>query len=162
MAQLFTQLTPEEARQHATESGPTPTWKLTSTSPPQPDRQGSGWSPDTDRVSDASLITPPKVTGSADHKVTLQAAINVGVALEELVSRYHPIRVSENGSNYSVVLTNVGVPMDHDLELVWKPVPDESPRAMLFSETVGSEPYFLLMVFRRVMQLCRRSFWLAR
>lgn len=113
---------------------------------PQPDRQGSGWSPDTDRVSDASLITPPMVTGSADHKVTLRAAINVGVALEELVSRYHPIRVSENGSNYSVALTNVGVPMDHDLELVWKPVPDASPRAMLFSETVGSEPYFLLMV----------------
>ena len=36
--------------------------------------------------------------------------------------------------------------MDHDFELLWRPVPSASPRAMAFSETVNGEPYYLLMV----------------
>ena len=113
---------------------------------PQTDRRGSGWSADTDRVTDASLITPPMVTQSSDHKVTLRADINAGVALELLASRYHPVRVAETSGSYSVSLVNASVPMDHDLELVWRPVPDESPRALLFSESVDEQPHYLLMV----------------
>ncbi|MBT8077525.1 MAG: marine proteobacterial sortase target protein [Gammaproteobacteria bacterium] len=112
----------------------------------QAGRQGSGWSADTDRVPDASLITPPMVTASADHKVTLNAVINAGVPLQDLESRYHPIRVSGSGTSYSVSLGSDKVPMDHDLELVWRPVPDASPRAMLFSESINGNPYYLMMV----------------
>lgn len=109
-------------------------------------RQGSGWSADTNRVPDASLITPPVVSTSPDHKVTLNAVINAGVALQDLESRYHPIRVSARGNDYSVTLADANVPMDHDLELVWRPVQADAPRAMLFSETIGHDPYYLLMV----------------
>ena len=40
---------------------------------PLPDRKGSGWSPDTARVPDASLITPPMITASRGHQVSLRA-----------------------------------------------------------------------------------------
>jgi Ca-activated chloride channel family protein len=36
--------------------------------------------------------------------------------------------------------------MDHDFELVWRPVPSAAPRALSFVETVDGRPYYLLMV----------------
>jgi Ca-activated chloride channel family protein len=111
-----------------------------------PDKQGSGWAPDTDRVTDASLITPPQVTASRDHKVTLTADINAGMPLEIITSRYHPVSVVENGGRYTVSLDGPVVAMDHDFELVWEPVPSAEPRAMAFTETVEGKPFHLLMV----------------
>jgi Ca-activated chloride channel family protein len=114
---------------------------------PLPGRRGSGWAADTTSVPDASLITPPVVTSSADHKVTLHAVIDAGVPLEHIVSRYHTVSVSTaEGDRYEVELDGAPVPMDHDLELVWKPVADAAPRATLFSETVAGQTHFLLMM----------------
>ncbi len=113
---------------------------------PLPSRKGSGWAPDTTRVSDASLITPPVVVESEDHKVTLNANINAGVPLEIVASRYHPIHVQESDDGYTVSLMNQTAPLDHDLELLWRPVPNAAPRAMVFSETLKDNPYVLLML----------------
>ncbi len=111
-----------------------------------PDRKGSGWSPDTTRVSDASLITPPQVTASRDHKTSLRASIDAGVPLEIVASRYHPVEVAEEQGRYTVSLANDPVPMDHDFELLWRPVPSAAPRAMVFRETIADQPHYLLMV----------------
>lgn len=125
---------------------------LAGRSPPegsQPDRRGSGWAADTDRVPDASLITPPVTLRSDDHRVTLRADIEAGVPLESVASRYHPVSVTELDAargRYGVTLSSDRTPMDHDLELTWRPVPDTAPRATLFSETVDGRPHFLLMV----------------
>ena len=113
---------------------------------PLPDRKGSGWAADTTRVPDASLITPPLVTKSRDHKVTLDATINAGVPLEIVASRYHPIEVRDVGNLYSVSLMNGTAPLDHDLELLWRPVPAAAPRAMIFRESHENQPYILLML----------------
>ncbi len=113
---------------------------------PLPSRKGSGWAPDTTRVSDASLITPPVVVQSEDHKVTLTANINAGVPLEIVASRYNPIDVLESDVGYTVSLMNKTAPLDHDLELIWRPVPNAAPRAMIFSETLKDDPYVLLML----------------
>ncbi len=113
---------------------------------PLPGRKGSGWSRDTARVPDASLITPPVVTKSKDHEVTLDARINAGVPLEIVASRYHPIDVQQVGDSFQVTLMNGTAPLDHDLELLWRPVPDKAPRAMVFSETRKGDPYVLLML----------------
>ena len=51
-----------------------------------PDRKGSGWSPDTSQVDDASLITPPHVMASRDHRITLRASIDAGIPLEIVAS----------------------------------------------------------------------------
>ena len=113
---------------------------------PLPDRTGNGWAPDTDRVPDASTITPPQVTASKNHRISLTAEINAGMPLEIIASRYHPVTVSEEQGRYRVDLTNATTMMDHDFELVWQPVASAEPRAMAFTETVAGKPYHLLMV----------------
>lgn len=110
------------------------------------DRQGSGWSPDTTLVDDASLITPPMVAASRSHKVSLQASVNAGMPLEIIASRYHPVNVADAGGKYMVTLAAGQVAMDHDFELLWRPVPSAAPRAMVFTETIDDEPHYLLMV----------------
>lgn len=111
-----------------------------------PDKLGSGWSGDTDRVPDASLVTPPMVTASRGHKITLTANVHTGMPLEIIASRYHPVSVAEVNGQYSVTLIGEQVPMDHDFELVWRPVPSAVPRAMAFTETIDGSPHHLLMV----------------
>ncbi len=111
-----------------------------------PDRVGSGWAPDTDRVPDASTITPPQVTHSSGHQLSLTANVNAGMPLEIIASRYHPVSVSEKKNRYTVALRSGTVAMDHDFELVWRPIASAAPRAMSFTETVDGKPYFLLMV----------------
>jgi len=111
-----------------------------------PDRQGNGWSADTDQVPDASLITPPQVTRSQNHKISLTADVNAGMPLEIIASRYHPVNVTEQNGHYLVELSDQQTVMDHDFELVWRPIPSAEPRAMAFSETVDGKPYHLLMV----------------
>lgn len=113
---------------------------------PVPDRQGSGWSADTSGVADASLITPPAVTGSADHRLTFTADLNAGAPLQFVASRYHKVRVTNSANRYHIELADAATPMDHDLELTWRPVADAMPRAVLFTEEVRGAPYALLMV----------------
>ena len=79
---------------------------------PLPDRTGNGWAPDTDRVPDASTITPPQVTASKNHRISLTAEINAGMPLEIIASRYHPVTVSEEQGRYRVDLTNATTMMD--------------------------------------------------
>jgi Ca-activated chloride channel family protein len=111
-----------------------------------PDKQGNGWSADTDQVADASLITPPQVSRSSNHKISLTAHVNAGMPLEIIASRYHPVSVSEQAGHYTVALSDQKTIMDHDFELVWQPVPSAEPRAMAFAETIDGKPYHLLMV----------------
>ena len=110
------------------------------------DRQGSGWSADTNEVDDASLITPPMVSASKSHEISLRASINAGMPLEVIASRYHPVNVGETNGQYTVTLAGGRAPMDHDFELLWRPIPSNAPRAMAFSETIDGEPHYLLMV----------------
>jgi len=113
---------------------------------PLPDRQGSGWSADTDLVPDASTITPPMLTDSRGQRVTIDTTIDAGLPLSIIASRYHPVAISEDGNRYRVALATATAPMDHDFELVWRPVASEAPRAMVFNEQVNGEEHFLLMV----------------
>lgn len=118
---------------------------------PLAERKGSGWSPDTTRVDDASRVTPPVVTRSDSHRLQLMVDLNAGMPLEIVASRYHPIRVSDVSGNgatgrYEVTLADADTPMDHDFELIWRPLPDSLPRASLFTEHVGGQPHLLLMM----------------
>ena len=113
---------------------------------PVPDRVGNGWAPDTTEVDDASQITPPMVALSSSHKVSLQARVNAGLPLGIIASRYHPVNVSESAGHYTISLANGRAPMDHDFELVWRPVPDSAPRGIVFAETVEDDAHYLLMV----------------
>jgi len=113
---------------------------------PNGDRKGSGWAADTAQVPDASLITPPIVAHADDHKVTLHAAVDAGMSLDFIASRYHPVDVEVTGTEYELSFADNDVPMDHDLELVWRPVPGSAPRALVFTETTGGDEYALVML----------------
>ncbi len=55
--------------------------------------KGGGWSPDTDRVPDASRITPPVAPKGtrAGHDISLQVALDAGVPIQEFRSTSHAI-----------------------------------------------------------------------
>jgi len=112
----------------------------------QPDREGSGWSANTTSVEDAAFITPPMASGTRGHRVSMNIHVNAGVPLEIIASRYHPVNVSETNDRYVVSLAGGTVPMDHDFELLWRPTRGAAPNAMVFTETIAGEPYYLLMV----------------
>ena len=95
---------------------------------------------------DSAQIAPPQVTSSKAHRITLDATLNVGVPLEIIASRYHPVDIAEKKGRYTVSLGLDDVAMDHDFELLWRPVPSSRPRAMAFREDIEGKPHFLLMV----------------
>jgi Ca-activated chloride channel family protein len=109
---------------------------------------GTGWSPDTDRVPDASRITPPVVHPAAGKvlPVTLTLDIDAGTPLATLESRYHEVKVIERpGHRYRVELAGP-VPADRDFEIAWMPELGPSPSAALFGEVREGHGYALAMV----------------
>ncbi|MEQ8206796.1 MAG: VWA domain-containing protein, partial [Woeseia sp.] len=113
---------------------------------PVVDRQGNGWSADTDRVPDASLVTPPMVSHSDDHRINLHVEIDAGMPLDLITSRYHPIDVSNSNDRYVVTFSSDNEVTDHDLELLWRPVKTAVPEALLFAESVDEQQHLLLML----------------
>lgn len=97
-------------------------------------------------VADASRITPPQVRSSTGQRIFLSASVHTGVPLEIIASRYHPVSVAEENGRYTVTLSGDDIAMDHDFELVWRPVRSVAPRAMAFMERVAGKSYYLLMV----------------
>ena len=68
-------------------------------------KQAGGWAPDTDKVPDASKITPqvtPKGT-RAGHDISIELAIDAGVPIQQLRSRTHDIDVERIGASRAVV-----------------------------------------------------------
>jgi len=95
---------------------------------------------------DVALVSPPMVGLSQAHRISLQARINAGMPLAIIASRYHPVNVAESAGSYNVTLAGGQAAMDHDFELLWRPVASTAPRGMAFAETVEGEPYYLIMV----------------
>src|SRR5262245_3086096 len=56
-------------------------------------KQGGGWAPDTDRVPDASRITPPVAQEGtrAGHDISLEVALDAGVPIDGLKSVLHDV-----------------------------------------------------------------------
>jgi Ca-activated chloride channel family protein len=111
--------------------------------------KGSGWSPDTDQVADASRITPPVLHPGegAINPVTLAIELDAGFPLARIQSPSHAIAVEDDGAgNASIGFVNVNEPADRDFVLAWSPQAGDAPRAALFTEELGGETYALLMV----------------
>ena len=74
--------------------------------PGQPvSQQAGGWSPDTKRVPDASRITPwVAAKGTrAGHDISLEVALDAGVAIQELRSKTHDIDVDRKSASAATV-----------------------------------------------------------
>ena len=71
------------------------------------DPQGSGTSPDTDRVPDASRITPPihPPEDGAINPLSLSLSLNPGFPLAKVESPFHPIiTIQDQGGGYQIGL----------------------------------------------------------
>jgi Ca-activated chloride channel family protein len=67
--------------------------------------QGTGWAPDTNRVPDASRITPwVAAKGTrAGHDISVDIALDAGVPIQELRSKTHDIDVNRQSPNRATV-----------------------------------------------------------
>jgi Ca-activated chloride channel homolog len=117
--------------------------------PVTPLSDGTGWAPDTDRVPDASRITPPVAHPSRGpiNPVSLVIELDPGAPPALLESPYHEIQTTPlAGGRYRIELARGTVPADRDFELVWQPHAEAAPLASLFTERKGGETFALLMV----------------
>ena len=110
---------------------------------------GRGWSPDTDRVADASRITPPVEYPSRGplNPVSLTVSLDPGVPLARLTASYHAVQTTPLADGrFRVELARGPVPADRDFELVWQPSTEAAPIATLFTERKGTDAFAILMV----------------
>jgi Ca-activated chloride channel family protein len=106
---------------------------------------GTGWATDTDRVPDASRVTPPVVLPSHGKvlPVTLAVSLDAGFALAKLESRYHAVKIDESVDGRYMVTLEGPVPADRDFELQWTPDVGRSPGAAVFVEPKDGMMYAL-------------------
>jgi len=92
---------------------------------------GTGWSPDTDRVPDASRITPPLLPPGVrpGHDIQVRVDLDAGAPFRELETPSHAIRVERRGpSRAAVSLAPEDTIPNKDFILRWR-VDQERPVA---------------------------------
>ncbi|HEY9787185.1 MAG TPA: VIT and VWA domain-containing protein, partial [Candidatus Obscuribacterales bacterium] len=113
-------------------------------------KQGTGWAPDTDRVPDASRITPP-VTPSgtrAGHDISINVSIDGGVPIEAIQSKLHEVKVEQaNAAQATVSLVNKSTIANKDFVLSWDVAGEQLKSGYLAYRPQKDAPgYFTLMI----------------
>ncbi len=107
---------------------------------------GHGHRPDLERVPDAERIDGPvrhPDEGPA-NPLTLSIDLDAGFPVAELVSRYHPVRVTEGEDGRQRNAQAEGrVPADREFVLDWTPAPGAA-RAAVFAEARGGDTHLLV------------------
>ena len=109
---------------------------------------GNGWSLDTDRVPDASRITPPVQHPHAGPVNPLSLTIDLapGFSLGKLESPYRQIlTIAEPDGRQHITLREDTVPADRDFVLTWTPTAGQAPTLSVFREQRGNDQYAFLM-----------------
>ena len=114
-----------------------------------PEANGIGWARNTDRVPDASRITPwvQLPDQGLVNPVNIHINLLAGFPLTRLTSPSHQILTTQNEEGgYSVTLNNTDIPSDRDFELIWEPDIGQTPQAAVFTERIDDQTYSLIMV----------------
>jgi Ca-activated chloride channel family protein len=122
---------------------------------------GSGWSPPTDRVPDAPLVSAwqyaaPGSDAAPLNPLAFDIRIDAGVPLAAVESLYHDIAIDREEARYRITPRSGPVEMDRDLVLRWRPRPAAQPRAAVFHERFDGEDFALLMVVPPVAETVQR------
>lgn len=110
---------------------------------------GSGTMLDTDRVPDASRITPPMQSPGHGflNPLSLSLTLHPGFPIDKVESSFHPIiSIPDGEGGYHVTLRADAVPPDRDFQLSWHPMPRTEPIATVFTEQKNGETYAMLML----------------
>ena len=108
-----------------------------------------GWSLDTDRVTDASRITPPVQPPHHGmiNPVSLTIDLAAGFPLGKVESEYHDIlTIAEPDGRQHISLRQDHVPANKDFQLTWQPAPGHIPTARVYRQQQGDSAYAFLMV----------------
>ena len=107
-------------------------------------KQAGGWSPDTDRVPDASRITPPVAPPDmrAGHDVAIQVKVNAGFPLKALRSKSHEVDVQ----GASVALKQKATIPNKDFVLQYDVAGPEIADTVLTHRTGSGDGYFTLIL----------------
>jgi Ca-activated chloride channel family protein len=111
--------------------------------------KGSGTVLDTDRVPDASRITPPVQSPSqgAINPLSLSLTLQPGFPVSKVESPYHPIIVVPDADGgFQISLKEDAVPADRDFQLIWHAAPRSEPLATILTEQKNGESYALLLL----------------
>ena len=109
---------------------------------------GNGRALNTDRVTDASRITPP-VQHPHDgpiNPVSLAIDLAPGFPIAKVESPHHPIlTIAEADGRQHISLREERVPASRDFELKWQPAQGHFPTVDVFTQHSGNDRYALLM-----------------
>jgi Ca-activated chloride channel family protein len=110
---------------------------------------GTGSAADTDRVPDASRITPPVLHPDRGkiNPVSLTIDFDPGFPVASVTSLYHPVVVTRvDGERSTITLAAGDVPADRDFVLEWTPKPEAAPQTSLFAEERNGDVYLYAMM----------------
>jgi Ca-activated chloride channel family protein len=118
-------------------------------------RSGTGWAPDTNRVPDASRITPPVTPPGtrAGHDIDIAVEIDAGVAIHEIDSKLHEVDVDWRSSSQArVALRRRSAIPNRDFVLRYAVAADRIQSAVLTHREGPGEGFasFVLLPPRRV------------
>jgi Ca-activated chloride channel family protein len=120
-----------------------------------PDPKGTGWSPDTNRVQDASRITPPvlKPGYRTGHDISLAVQLDAGVPIQGMKVLNHQAKMDRLGRSMAAAMLSPAdsVP-NKDFVLRYDVVGDKPEMAVLTHATPGRDGYFMLMVQPKEME----------
>ncbi len=91
-------------------------------------------------------ISPPQTRHSEGQKVNIDITLNTGLAVINIVSRYHQISKQQQNNTTHLSLTNNSVLLDRDFVLTWQVAQGNAPKAAFFQMTDDGFNYGLLMV----------------
>jgi len=124
------------------------------------DPTGTGWAPDTDRVPDASRITPPvlKPGYRTGHDIRLSLRLDAGVPIQDLASPNHKVTMNREGaSRAGVEIAPADSIPNKDFVLKYAVVGAKPEMAMLAHTDAAGAGYFMLMVQPREDERLKQS-----
>ena len=110
---------------------------------------GTGWAPDTDRVPDASRITPPvlKPGYRNGHDIALAVTLNAGVRIRDLRVTNHEVFMEQTGPSLATVRLSPGDAIPNKDFVLNYDVVGERPEMAVLCHKPSAEPgYFMLMI----------------
>ncbi len=118
-------------------------------SPDGADPSGTGVAPDTDRVPDASRITPPvlKPGYRTAHDISLAVSLDAGVPIQDIQITNHTAAVERAGaSGATAVLSPADSIPNKDFVMKYAVVGKKPEMAVLAHATKPEQGYFMLMI----------------
>jgi len=111
-------------------------------------KSGPGWAPDTDRVPDASKITPPvlKPEQRSGHDIDLVVNLDAGVPIQTLVSPSHQIRIKKDGKSKAEIKIESNDTIPNKDFILRYHVLGVKPEIAILTHSGDLGKYFMMMI----------------